>query len=122
MTRAIWVAATACLLAACGAMPGRNDLSGPPGAIYQSGKAPAAFAQCLLPRWQAERVAGGKAAVESAPAPGDAVRMTLKINGTPGRVVEIAPQGTGSTVRYWNRSTDFGSGKPAAVEAIEGCR
>jgi hypothetical protein len=115
-------AAATFVLAGCGSMPGRDDLAGPPGATYQSSKAPAAYAQCLTPRWQAITVVGGSPTVETVPGAGGSLRMTLKISGAVGRVLEVAPQGTGSTIRYWNRSSDFGTGKPSAVQAIEDCR
>ncbi len=110
------------MLAGCVTMPTRDDLAGPPGATYQSSKAPGAYAQCLTPRWQATRVVGGAATVETVPGAGGSLRMTLKIAGGVGRVLEIAPQGSGSTIRYWNRSTDWGSGVPDSVQAILDCR
>jgi hypothetical protein len=113
---------SALTLAACGALPARDELSGPPRTTYQSGKAPAAYIQCLTPLWQAETVVGGKATVTSAPAPGGGTRLTLNVSGSPARVVDVVAQGSGSTIRYWNRSHDFGGGKPQAVEAIENCR
>ena len=48
--------------------------------------------------------------------------MTLKIAGGVGRVLEVVPQGSGSSIRYWNRSNDFGSGVPDSVQAILDCR
>lgn len=116
------LAATVLALSGCGSMPGRDDLAGPPGATYQSSKSPSAYAQCLSPRWLATKVVGGVATVDSVPGAGGVIRMTLNVSGAPGRVVEIAPQGGGSTIRYWNRSHDFGTGKPSSVEAIEACR
>ncbi len=116
------VATTLALLSACGNLPGRDDLAGPPGATYQSNKAPAAYAQCLTPRWQATTVVGGSASVETVPGAGGSLRMTLKVAGGVSRVVEVAPQGSGSTIRYWNRSNDFGTGVPTSVKAIEECR
>lgn len=115
------VVATAAVLAGCGNLPGRDDLAGPPGATYQSSKSPAAYAQCLTPRWQSTTVVGGNATVESVPGAGGVIRMTLKISGTPGRVIDIVPQGSGSTIRYWNRSTDLGTGTPASAKAIQDC-
>lgn len=109
-------------LSACGNLPGRDDLNGPPGATYTSSKAPMAYVQCLTPRWQATTVVGGNATVETVPGAGGVIRMTLKISGSPGRVIDIVPQGSGSTIRYWNRSNDFGTGTPASVKAIEDCR
>lgn len=122
LQRLVLLAAAALALAGCGSLPGRDDLAGPPGATYQSSKSPAAYAQCLTPRWQATTVVGGNATVESVPAAGGGLRMTLKISGAPGRVIEVAAQGSGSTIRYWNRSSDFGTGKPASAQAIEDCR
>jgi hypothetical protein len=116
------VVATAAVLAGCGNLPGRDDLAGPPGATYQSSKSPAAYAQCLTPKWQATTVVGGSAAVESVPGAGGSLRMTLKVAGGVSRVIEVAPQGSGSTIRYWNRSNDFGTGTPSSVKAIEDCR
>ncbi len=112
----------AAALAGCGSMPARDDLNGPPGATYQSSKSPTAYAQCLTPRWQATRVVGGVATVETVPAAGGGLRMTLKIAGGVGRVLEVVPQAGGSTIRYWNRSTDWGSGVPDSVQAILDCR
>lgn len=112
----------AATLAGCGSMPARDELTGPPGATYSSGKSPAAYAQCLTPRWQATRVVGGVATVETVPAAGGSLKMTLKIAGGVGRVLEVVPQGSGSTIRYWNRSTDWGSGVPDSVQAILDCR
>lgn len=118
-------AAAALVLSGCGSLGGRDDLSGPPGATYSSSKSPAAYAQCLTPRWKDTTVVGGEATVETVPAAGGGLRMTLKISGSPGRVIEVLPQGGGSTIRYWNRSHDFGGGgaaKPKSVVAIEDCR
>lgn len=116
------VLTAAAALAGCGSLPKQDDLAGPPGATHQSSKSPAAYAQCLTPRWQATRVVGGVATVESVPGAGGSLRMTLKIAGGVGRVLEIVPQGSGSSVRYWNRSNDFGSGVPDSVQAILDCR
>jgi hypothetical protein len=67
-------------------------------------------------------VAGGAATVETVPGAGGSLRMTLKIAGGVGRVLEVVPQGSGSSIRYWNRSNDFGSGVPDSVQAILDCR
>jgi hypothetical protein len=75
--------------------------------------------QCVMTRWRAISVLGGVATVDVAPAAGGSQRMTLKIDGAVGRVLEISPSGGGSSIRYWNRGTDLGSGKPPAVLAIE---
>ena len=99
-----------------------DEPAGRPGAIYQRSKSPTDYAQCLTQRWLATKVIGGSATVDSGPGAGGSNRLTLVISGTPGRVVEIAAQGSGSSIRYWNRSRDFGTGKPASVQAIEGCR
>ena len=122
LPRNLGLAAVALLLSACGNLPGRDDLAGPPGATYASGKAPAAYAQCLTPKWQATTVVGGSPTVETVPGAGGSLRMTLKVAGAVSRVIEVAPQGAGSTIRYWNRSNDFGTGTPASVKAIEDCR
>lgn len=115
-------ASAALLLSGCISVPKRDDLNGPPRTTYQSNKLPMAYAQCLTPRWQATRVVGGSAQVETVPGAGGSIRMTLRIGGLVGRVVEVVPQGSGSAIRYWNNSNDWGSGTPSEVEAIEGCR
>ena len=120
--RKLLLAAAALALVGCGNLPGRDDPAGPPGAIYQSSQSPTDYAQCLTQRWLATKVVGGSATVDSGPGAGGSTRLTLVISGAPGRVVEIAAQGSGSSIRYWNRSRDFGTGKPASVQAIEGCR
>ncbi|KPF43578.1 hypothetical protein D621_19370 [beta proteobacterium AAP51] len=112
------------VLAGCSSLGGPNDLAGPPGATYPTSKSPMAYAQCLRPLWQATRVVGGKATVDTVPGPNGSLRMTLNIAGAPGRVLEILPQGSGATVRYWNRSNDWGGGgatKPKAVVDMESC-
>jgi hypothetical protein len=70
------VLTAAAALAGCGGLPKQDDLAGPPGATHQSSKSPAAYAQCLTPRWQATRVAGGAATVETVPGAGGSLRMT----------------------------------------------
>ncbi len=121
--RLIALAAATTLLAACGGLPKRDDPAGPPRTVFETSKAPAAYAQCLRPKWLAERVVGGAATVDMDPllASSGSGHLTLLIDGRPGRRVLVEPNGSGAKVSYWNLSHDFGSGKPTAEVAIQSC-
>ena len=109
------------LSAGCGSVPPRDKLDGPPGKTYQSARTPAAYAQCVTPRWRAITVVSGAPVVETVPGANGSLRMTLKVDGAISRVLEVLPEGRGATVRYWNNSIDLGSGTPTSVKAIEEC-
>jgi hypothetical protein len=120
----ITLLALAATVAGCSTLGPRDSLTGPPGTVFQSSKSPAAYAQCLTPKWRDTTVVGGNATVETVSGAGGVLRMTLKISGSPGRVVDVVPKAGGTELRYWNLSIDLGGGgatKARSAQAIEDC-